>query len=541
MALGPIVPAGGGRALAWRQVMPALLVLLAALLFIYRDTAIAMVGIWERSETFAHAYLVPFIVLWLIWRRRESLSALQPQASPWILLPMLAVGSAWLLADLASVNALAQFSLVTLLVLAVPLLLGTRVARAIAFPLGFSFFAVPFGEFLLPYLIGWTADFTVGALRLSGIPVFREGTQFVIPSGQWSVVEACSGVRYLIASLMVGTLYAYLNYQSPRRRLAFIGISIAVPIVANWIRAYLIVMLGHLSSNQLATGTDHLIYGWLFFGIVIGALYAIGAIWREPEAALTAPLQNVGHHQADARRRPAAAWALTAAAVALALLPHGVTHLMSPQATAAPVSLSKLGHLGKGWELRPGSLTDWQPAFPNPSTQIHDTYVAGGREVGVYLGYYRAQDYEKKLVSSSNELVKSTDLAWALVAGPAPLTVVGLPEPLSVSAALLRSHVGQGAEPKRLAVWKFYWVGDRLTASDGLAKVYGAFDRLRGQGDDCAVILVYAAERAPGEANAVLESFVRDQLDAIVAHLRKTRRGLDANVATVEPGVTRSR
>ena len=73
----------------------------------------------------------------------------------------------------------------------------------------------------------------------------------MIPSGTWSVVEACSGVRYLMASFMVGTLFAYLNYRSTAPpRWIFVGVSIAVPIVANWLRAYLIVMLGHLSEQQ---------------------------------------------------------------------------------------------------------------------------------------------------------------------------------------------------------------------------------------------------------------------------------------------------
>ena len=89
----------------------------------------------------------------------------------------------------------------------------------IAFPLAFLFFAIPFGGFMLPWLMEMTADFTVSALRLSGVPVYREGMSFLIPSGAWSVVEACSGLRYLIASFMVGTLYAYLTYRSPRRRL----------------------------------------------------------------------------------------------------------------------------------------------------------------------------------------------------------------------------------------------------------------------------------------------------------------------------------
>lgn len=99
----------------------------------------------------------------------------------------------------------------------------------LAFPLLFLYFIVPFGEFAVPYLQEWTADVTILALRLTGIPVFREGMQFVIPTGTWSVVEACSGFRYLIACFMVGTLYAYLNYQSPKRRLVFVIAALVVP------------------------------------------------------------------------------------------------------------------------------------------------------------------------------------------------------------------------------------------------------------------------------------------------------------------------
>jgi exosortase len=89
-----------------------------------------------------------------------------------------------------------------------------------------------------------TADFTVAALQLSGIPVFARACSSSFPSGNWSVVEACSGVRYLIASFMVGTLFAYLNYaaDAPARHLRR-WCRWSVPIVANWLRAYMIVMI----------------------------------------------------------------------------------------------------------------------------------------------------------------------------------------------------------------------------------------------------------------------------------------------------------
>ena len=187
---------------------------------------------------------------------------------------------------------LPQFAVMAMIPLSIWAIFGTATLRALAYPLAFLFFAVPFGEFLMPRLIDWTADFTVLAIRASGVPIFREGNSFLIPSGRWSVVEACSGLRYLIASVMVGVLFAYLSYRSAWRRALFILASIAVPIVANWLRAYMIVMLGHLSGNRIAVGVDHLIYGWIFFGLVMALLFLVGSRQREPtrySSAITRP------------------------------------------------------------------------------------------------------------------------------------------------------------------------------------------------------------------------------------------------------------
>src|SRR5215467_7740730 len=107
--------------------------------------------------------------------------------------------------------------------------------RVLLFPLAFLLFAIPAGEFLVPVLMDWTADFTVAAIRWSGVPVFREGNHFALPSGNWSIVEACSGIRYLVASVMIGTIYAALAYRSAKRRAALLVASIVVPIVANWL------------------------------------------------------------------------------------------------------------------------------------------------------------------------------------------------------------------------------------------------------------------------------------------------------------------
>jgi exosortase A len=295
---------------------PALLVLLALLwlaaLVLYRETLATMVATWSESETFAHGFVVPPIALWLAWRRRADIAALAPTfaPAPSALLVVAAAGVAWLVGEAATVNALRQFALVTMLIALVPAVAGWPLARALMFPLGFLYFAVPFGEFLLPLLMRHTADFTVAALRATGIPVYRDGLEFVIPSGTWSVVEACSGVRYLIASAMGGALFAYLNYRSARRRALFMAFALALPIVANWLRAYFIVLIGHFSGNKLAVGIDHLIYGWLFFGVVIGVMFLVGMRWAEPEAPPVAAPAGAS------ARATAASWRSAAAGVA---------------------------------------------------------------------------------------------------------------------------------------------------------------------------------------------------------------------------------
>ncbi len=122
----------------WRRALPAFLLVLVALLAIYYDTAKVMVAIWARSDTFAHAFLVLPIVLWLVWRQRHALAVLEPKPCPWLLVPMAALAFAWLLGDLVSVNSVTQLAMTALLVLAVPAVLGLQVASAIAFPLAFT-------------------------------------------------------------------------------------------------------------------------------------------------------------------------------------------------------------------------------------------------------------------------------------------------------------------------------------------------------------------------------------------------------------------
>ncbi|HEY8877993.1 MAG TPA: exosortase A [Roseateles sp.] len=505
---------------SWRMPLLALALAWGLLAVLYFATGAAMVEIWNRSETFAHAWVVPPISAWLVWRRRAELASITPRPAPRWLLLLLPLGLLWLVGDLAAANAATQFALLGMGVALVPALIGTEAAGRIAFPLGFLFFAVPFGDFLTPWLMDRTADFTVVALRATGIPVFREALQFVIPSGSWSVVQACSGIRYLMASVMVGTLFAYLNYRSNRKRWAFVGVALVTPLVANWLRAYMIVMLGHLSGNKLAVGVDHIIYGWVFFGIIMLVMFMMGARWADPDAepVLAAP---------DAARAPVSTGRFTAAlvaALALAALPIGLRAQVARAGAQGEPQLAAIPLPGETWAAKP--LTSWTPHFKTPAASLNGRYqpAAGGEPVGVFIGYYRDQRYGRQLVTSVNDIVSDEDdKAWSrTTAGRAEVDSQAW-RTAELRGQALDQVSGGGSTAPRLRVWQVYWINGRLFASDWQAKLYGVWQSLLGQGDDAAVVIVYADKAVAGPDDALLRDFLHRHWAALDTALRGVR------------------
>lgn len=501
------------RADGWRSALPIALVLVA-LLVVFWDTATAMVGIWSRSDTFAHAFLVPPIVAWMVWRQRARLVAMPLKPAVWVLQLLVAVCVLWLLGELASMNSVTQFAMVSLLVLSVPAVCGTAVARTLLFPLLFLYFAVPLGDFLLPIMMEGTADFTVAAVQLSGVPVYREGLQFVIPSGNWSVVEACSGVRYLIASFMVGTLFAYLNYRSTVRRAIFMAMSLVVPVLANWLRAYMIVMLGHLSGNTLAVGVDHLIYGWVFFGIVIGLMFMIGARWSEPDEPMRPVLAPFSMPIADAAT-PTRVWVVAVAILVLALGTQAIAWRLDKTSGGPDVELKLPSPLGADWQEAP-AVTTWLPAFKGARSSASRTYESAGQVAGVWAGYYRHQGYENKLVTSTNFLVAPNDVGWRMVDSGTVQVKVGSMT-YRFRTAVVRASADEGTTTaKRLLVWHHYWIGGHFTSSDARAKFQLALNRLLGQGDDAASLMFFTPlGNDPEVAAQTLQHLIASQLPEI--------------------------
>ncbi len=256
------------------------LLVLAAL---FQQEIVAAVRVWGDSTAYNHCYLILPIALWLAWERRDRLPGVPIRPLPAAALLVLPLGAAWLVAERLGIMEGRQLAALGCLEVLVLVVLGWRMARALAAPLIYLVFLVPFGAFLTGPLQDFTARFVVQGLDLIGITNFSDGHTIEIPEGVFYVAEACAGLRFLIAAVAFGVLYAFTLYRTPGRRILFVLASVVIPIVANGIRALGIVAAGHWLGSAQAAAADHLIYGWLFFSVVIVLLILAGLPFRQDE------------------------------------------------------------------------------------------------------------------------------------------------------------------------------------------------------------------------------------------------------------------
>jgi len=489
-----------------------LLILLAGMGYAFRDALHAMVQVWN-TENYQHGYVIVPMALWLAWRNRREVLA-QPLTPFWpAVIPLAGACAVWLVGRLAGVNLVQQVTIVGMLPCALALVFGWRFAWSLAYPLAFLLFAVPFGEEFYPVMMQYTADFTVHAVRLSGVPVAQEGLYFQLPSGRWSVVEACSGLRYLLAALPLAALYAYMSWRSWLVRALFIGVTAVIAIVANWLRAYLIVMIGHLSGMKLAVGIDHLIYGWIFFGIVMAGIFWFGSYWPDRD------------HTRHAGQRGNALSGARPGNAHTAMLGLGLIIALGTIA-AAIVSVDRLQDQGSATvqldafkavvEPEGGATPAYRPIYRGGIARIEGA-VSTHPDVHFLAVQYLHQDEDNEMITHDNGINPGrldAGQKWRVTE-----KTVRLPDHAARSGERFPNgrfneyHV-EGPRGAFLAR-EWFWVNGRTETDGRHVKFATAADLLRGRGDESLAFVIWTPLDAP---------------------LPEIRRRLDDALAKLQPG-----
>jgi len=234
-----------------------------------------------KSQLYSHIILIPFISLYLVWLRRQSLPPHSEPDRRLAVLPavagVVAIVGYWLASrstvELTIEDYLAwtTFSFFLFFVAVCCLFLGKETLRAVAFPICFVIFVIPFPTFLLDWIDTFlqhgSAIAADGLFRLSGTPVFRQGLAFQLPGFSLQVAPECSGIHSSLVLFITSLLAGYLFLHSPWKRAVLAVAVIPLGILRNGFRVFTIGQLCVHIGPEMIHSPIHRRGGPLFFAL----------------------------------------------------------------------------------------------------------------------------------------------------------------------------------------------------------------------------------------------------------------------------------
>lgn len=496
LSLNPLVGLIARIEPVWRQALLRIGAVWLFLILMFLSDWLAMAAQWWDSSTYNHVLLIPAILVWLIWLRAADVAKLEPRS--WLPGGLFVALAAflWLLGAFAGLTLARQAGAVALLPASALLLLGPRVWAGLLFPLGYMAFLIPFGDELVPPLQTVTAKLTIALTHLSGIPAQIDGVFIDTPAGLFVVAEACSGVKFLIAMIALGALVANVCFRSWKRRLVFLALAVIVPIIANGIRAWGTIYVAQSMGAEYAGGFDHIVYGWLFFAVVIALV--LGLSWRffdrhpddpfiDPGAIAASPF--VAKLEGKALPPVAALAMIAAAAVSVQAWAASAQSLTAP--LASQIDFPQV----PGWTRANFAPTfAWEPRARGAEHRLLGSFSnAKGAKVDVFFAVYASQGEGKEAGGfGEGALPPGGDWDWA---SPGPTA------PSAKSERLM----GRGTVD-RLAQTT-YRTGDLLTGSNARLKLANMVDRLLLRARPTMVLILSSENRAGYPAEDTLRQF----------------------------------
>lgn len=478
----------------------AFAVAVIVLLICYWQTVQSLVWVWSHDGTYQYAFLIFPLSLWLAFNLRQEVRTHAATPSVWGLVAVALLVFVWNAGNLLDINLVQHVAFVGLFPALVLACWGWRVLWVLTFPLGYLLFAIPWGNGLVGPLQDFTAHFAVGVLKLTGTPVWLNGREIITPAATWMVADACSGVKFFIACSALGCLYAYLMYQHGWKRVMFVALAAVVPVIANGFRVYFTVLIGDTWGVEYASGVDHMIFGWQFFGAVLVCLLLVGWYLRDPPP---------GRREAPADDdKPTGARGVIWPVV-MALLIAGPVWASDTASSAFSESSIQLSTPSvEGWNAVQAPPGGWWPTFHGAEGRVRAMYrsVPDGDVVelfhAVYVGTPRRG---QTLITYGNEVYDPTH---AHVLGSTGRSFE-LADGHGIVAMELRLS---GAKGNRL-VWYWYCVESRCTRSPVRTKLLQAWEVLRGRSPRSSVWALSA-------------STDHGTTDQVRTHLRAFARGL---------------
>ena len=478
--------------------------LIAAAVVAYWPASRALWRYWTDEPSLGgHGMLVTVLAVWLLYRARDRIGSAVVQPAQWALVPLVLCSIASLVFWRAGIQSLQLLTLPALMWLGVFAAFGACVARVVAVPIGYLYFAMPAWNLLTVPLQHLTLRIVAWLAPMLGLPATVSGYLVTFPNGaKFEVTTACSGAVFLVQGLAVAVLLGELEQAPVGRRLRLVGSMVAVALAANWIRVLALLQIGYSTEmRHVLVSRDHLEFGWTLFVLVL-----LGFVWvstRSAPSERAEPTRLVGTLPMVKFEAYLATLVIVAFApllIAIAAPSHDL------QDERAQLHL----HLPAGHATWRGPLETldrtWSPVFVGAHDERHVAYedVTGRNVEAIAIGY-SWQEQGRELLNEGNSLLGDGGLT-ALTSS----VVVD-------NGQSYREMVVRDKQDSRSIVWSFYDVGGRGFATPLFSQLWYGVRSLATP--PYSTLFAFRAQCVPScdAARATLVSFLHGTGSAPVA------------------------
>ncbi len=500
-------------------------------LFTFSESLLELVHRWIRQEEYSHGFLIPVIVAWLLWNRRDALAESIGQPSWSGPLLILLAAAMHIVGKLSSLYFMSQLGFIVALFGVVLSVGGYSLLKVIFVPIFFLLFAIPMPYFIdsvLSYRLQLiSSELGTAFIRMMQIPVYLEGNVIDLGVYKLQVVEACSGLRYLYPLMSLGFLAAYL-FQAPLWQRAAVFLStIPITIVMNSLRIGIVGVLVNSYGPQDADGFLHMFEGWIIFLACAGVLVAemsllagLGSrqsffqVFYPPKVVASRPQPQI---LSSLRRIPAVAGLVLLCAAAVATVLVSARKEILPSRSVFAAFPTMMGD----WQGHSGTLDASTADFLGLTDYILSDYAKPqGRQVNLYVAYYATQ---RSGLSPHSPAVCIPGNGWQIA--DLKRTTYSSADS-NVSLPFNRVVIVRGSD-KQLV---YYWFEERgmKIANEWLSKLYLLRDAMFKNRTDGALVRlttpIYPGEDE-GDGDKRLQEFTRIVVPKLEPYLPSEKPG----------------
>lgn len=426
-----------------------------------------VLGEWSSSSgVLSHGYLVAAMSAYLFIRAIPDVAAMPVQPIWWVLPISLAMSIVWLLGYAATVVAVQSIVLPAILLTTIAGAFGLRIAKRLAFPVLFLYFAVPALDHLQLVFQNITVAAVSILIRIADIPALVTGNLIHIPQGVFEIAGGCSGLSFIVAGLSLAAFYSYLNYTKFRYALGLTTLTLVVAMIGNWIRVFVVILAGYQTDMQSPLVRDHLTMGWIIFAVLMIPVYFVAIRWDDE--SIHRPRET------EVRVLPGkrANWlAVGVASLAMVAGPIWANSISTSRINSEFLQISFPAG-SKNWVGPEDSNWDWEPAFASPALESIVQYDDGNDVVLAYMNVYLSQEQGRELIFYSNDVAGG----WRRSSLNEDVeSVIGVDNKLRFKQLIASNYLGDWL------IWYRYQNGTKFDVSESGAKFSQASETLLGR------------------------------------------------------------